>query len=115
MYAYVNNLGCDGGGRLCCYGRSFVVQNGKLLTMTTQTQETLLDEIEVSVVHIDSNTIQQYRRQMNIRTRSYDAVKNYLHFSDEDLFVQYENIESLLTDINVINIEGFDIYKLVFC
>ena len=118
VYAYTNCLGCDGGGRLCCYGRSFVIENGNLLAMTTHSRETLLDEVEVQVVWIDPNNTQHYRSQKNITTRAWKVEGNYLKFDTQasSANFSYDNIDydSSISGVSVINIQGFNILKQVF-
>ena len=113
-YAYVNNLGCDGGGRLCCYGRSFVIENGDLLTMTSHSRETLFDEMEVSVAWIDPSTIHQYRLQKNIVTRSFKVEGNSLKFDAKQVPYDNPSTDATISKVTVINIEGFNILKYIY-
>ena len=113
VYAYVNNLGCDGGGRLCCYGRSFVVENGNLLTMTTHSRETLFDEIEVSVAWIDPSTIQQYRQQKNICTRTFKVEGNSIKFNANQIPYEDSSTDAIISKVTTINIEGFNVLRYV--
>lgn len=113
VYAYVNSLGCDGGGRLCTYGRSFILENGHLLAMTTHSQETLLDETEVCVAWCDPSTVQQYRQQLNINTRSYKVQGTGIRFSAQDGVVPYDDssMDSAISQVTTIHIEGWNILK----
>lgn len=113
VYAYVNCLGCDGGGRLVCYGRSFVAKNGTLLTMSATKEEEIFDEVDVRLAFIDPNDIQHYRAQMNVQIRSWEARGEVLRF---DANAKGENTYKSIEGVNIatvktILVEGFDLLR----
>lgn len=102
-YAYVNNIGCDGGGRLCFYGRSFVIENGNLLSIATDTTETIFNKVNVSVIFIDPVNIQQYRLQKNIAIHSCQIEDKYLRFNEKECNEVYNiDFNPNISDVNII-------------
>lgn len=116
-YAYVNALGCDGGGRLVTYGRSFVLENGggRLLAMTSHSRETLFEEAEVAVAWIDPATTQQYRQQLNIATRSFKVEGGGgLVFDAKNSETPYSSslLDSVaISRVTTITVEGFNMLR----
>ena len=109
VYAFANLVGCDGGGRLCYYGRSLVMMNGDLIAMTTD-KETIFNEIQTAIAYIDVNEVTQYRLQNNIRTKSHKILGNNLIFNS----MEGNNYNSNVIDIEkvvTININEFNILK----
>ena len=109
VYAFANLVGCDGGGRLCFYGRSLVVMNGDLIAMTTDS-ETMFNEIQTAIAYIDVNEVTQYRLQNNIRTQTHRILGSNLVFDCLD----GTNYNSTVIDIEkvvTININGFNALK----
>lgn len=113
VYAYVNSLGCDGGGRLVYYGRSFVAENGKLLTMSVTKEEEIFDEVDVRLAFFDPNDIQHYRAQMNVQIRSWEARGQVLKFDVNAKGEKtYQDIEGLnIGTVKTILVEGFDLLR----
>ena len=106
IYAFANLVGCDGGGRLCFYGRSLVMMNGDLITMTTDT-ETMFDEIQTTVAFIDPNDVTQYRLQNNVRTKTHESIGSNLVF-DALKQKNYNDISVCIENVVTINIIGFN-------
>jgi NAD+ synthase (glutamine-hydrolysing) len=109
VYAFANLVGCDGGGRLCFYGRSLIMMNGDLLTMTTS-KETLFNEIQTAIAYIDPNDVTQYRLQSNIRTQSHQSVGSNLVFNASK-GNDYSSVAIDIEQVNTINIVGLNLFK----
>ncbi|CAG2166132.1 unnamed protein product [Oppiella nova] len=109
VYAFANQIGCDGGGRLCFYGRSVVVMNGDLLTMTSD-RETMFNEIQTAIAYIDPNDVTQYRLQNNIKTQTHKIMGNNLIF-DASKGNNYNSLDLNIQQIITININGFNILR----
>ncbi|KPM09471.1 glutamine-dependent NAD(+) synthetase-like protein [Sarcoptes scabiei] len=107
-YAYVNNIGCDGGGRLCFYGRSFVMENGELLQMASKSSDDIFDLVNVSVAFIDPINTEQFRLQNGISIKSCTIGENVISFDSEKS--PYDACESFanISNINVISVENVE-------
>ncbi|XP_074604982.1 NAD synthetase [Brevipalpus obovatus] len=76
LYAFSNLIGCDG-QRLCFYGRSLIVLNGKVLTKTTS-RETMFKEIEGIFYSFDPLDVINFRQQNNAKIQSQsENIANY--------------------------------------
>ncbi|KAH9526118.1 Glutamine-dependent NAD(+) synthetase [Dermatophagoides farinae] len=111
VYAYVNNIGCDGGGRLCFYGRSFVMENGNLLSMSNVLSDELFDEVSVTVSAVDPINIQQFRLQNNIPIRSCTVSEKFIKFNDSKPYENSSMLYSNISDVNTITIENCGFFK----
>lgn len=107
IYAFANLVGCDGGGRLCFYGRSLVMINGDLIAMTTNA-DTMFDEIQTAVAFIDPNDVSQYRLQNNVRTKTHQSIGNNLVL-DASRVGNYSDPKLDIASVVTINIVGFEV------
>ena len=108
VYAFANLVGCDGGGRLCFYGRSLVMINGDLIAMTTDT-ETMFNEIQTTIAYIDVNDVTQYRLQNNIRTQTHQTIGNNLIFDFREPTYNSSSVD--IESVVTISINCFNILK----
>ncbi|XP_054162564.1 glutamine-dependent NAD(+) synthetase-like [Oppia nitens] len=106
VYAFSNMIGCDGGGRLCFYGRSLVLMNGELLTMTSDRQN-FFSEVQTAIAYIDPNDVTQYRLQNNIKTQTHKTIGNNLIF-DSLNGNNYNNCDLDVENVITINIKNFN-------
>lgn len=111
MYAYVNSIGCDGGGRLVYYGRSFAMLNGETVAMSNLDEETLFDEFDVCVTKLDVSEVDQYRSQFHL-VANRENVQNQsavltLDGSSPTQEV-YKNASPDLRQVNTISLDNFN-------
>lgn len=108
VYAFSNLVGCDGGARLCFYGRSLIMKNGDLVNMTTDVNS-LFDEIQIAVGFIDPIDIEQYRSQSNIKIQSYKIIGDTLVF-DSNAGYDIQSSPPSIGSVNSITINGFNLF-----
>lgn len=101
IYAFANLVGCDGGGRLCYYGRSSIILNGDIVTMTTS-KDNIFDEVQIAIAFIDLNDVIQYRSQNNIKVQNYNDIGDNLIFNSKNGFK-----DSNINNVNTITISDF--------
>lgn len=82
LYAFSNLVGCDG-DRLCFYGRSLIVLNGKIVKKTTSI-ETLFKTVDGLVYYFNPLDVVNYRQQYNIRIDSFKGSNDFLMFDCEN-------------------------------
>ncbi|XP_015781789.1 probable glutamine-dependent NAD(+) synthetase [Tetranychus urticae] len=78
LYAFSNLIGCDG-ARICFYGRSLQVLNGKVVSKTTTT-DTFLRDVDFAIYKLDPLDIINYRQQFNVRSLSHRNVGSRLNY-----------------------------------
>lgn len=76
LYAFSNLVGCDG-GRLCFYGRSLIVLNGKVLAKTTS-RDSMFKDVEGIFYSFNPLDVINFRQQNNAKIESQsNIVSNY--------------------------------------
>ncbi|RWS25756.1 putative glutamine-dependent NAD(+) synthetase-like protein [Leptotrombidium deliense] len=106
MYAFSNLLGCDG-GRLCFYGRSMILRNGKIVSMTTL-RENIFSDVQVAVNSVNIYDVTSFRQQFNLKGRPHRTKGPTLVF---DAKCGYENngIDLKVMEKVVINVKGIQL------